>query len=178
MKKIFISIIKKPKNIIFLVTITALIFILLRLLPTYEILKNFYALPNITFSRKLEVFYQYIFEPFFRGTFQEKFSTIILSILTSLNILLFIIFAKRQGKILSGKGFFASLSGMFLGLFGVGCISCGAFVLAPVITFLGLGTYTGKFIEHAGLISNIGIALVIISILYLLKQISKPLICK
>lgn len=151
---------------------------LLRLLPVYEILKNFYSLADISFTRKIEVFNQYIFESFVHGTFQEKFSTITLSILSSFNILLFIIFAKRQRKFLVGKSFFASLSGIFLGLFGVGCVSCGAFVLAPIITFLGFGAYLNQFIKHAGLISNIGIIFVLISIFYLLKQISKPMICK
>ena len=178
MKSEFISIIKKPKNIISIVLASIVIFIILRLLPVYKILSNFYSLPNISFSRKLEVFYQYIFEPFLQALPQEKFTTIILSLLTSLNILLFFIFSKRQRKMLSGKSFFASLSGMFLGLFGIGCISCGAFILAPVITFLGFGVYINIFINHSRLISNIGIALVLISIIYLLKQISKPLVCK
>ncbi len=178
MKKTCITIIKKPKNIFFIISVSIIIFILLRFLPVYRILFDFYSLPGISFARKLEIFYQYIFDPFLNALFQEKFITITLSILTSFNILLFIIFAKRQKKILSGKGFFASLSGIFLGLFGIGCISCGAFVLAPIITFIGLGAYINKFIENANIISNIGIVFVIISIVYLLKQISKPLMCK
>ena len=62
--------------------------------------------------------------------------------------------------------------------FGVGCLSCGFLIMAPVLTFLGLGAYLGKVGEHALLVSYGGMILVIISILYLLKKIGEHLICE
>lgn len=177
MRKTFLLIIKKPKNIIFLISASILIFTILRFLPVYKILNDFYSLKGISWGRHLEVFSEYVFDPFFTAGLYEKISSIILSLLTSFNLLLFIIFAKKQKKFLSGKGFFATLSGIFLGFFGVGCISCGAFILAPIITFVGLGAYTTYFIEHANIIAALGIIFVIFSSIYLLKQIAKPMVC-
>jgi len=172
------TIIVKPKNIIFLILGSFVVFTLLRVFPVYEILSDFFTISNITAMRRFEVFNEYVYDSFLTATLSEKITTISLSILTAMNVLLFTLFTKRQRSMLSGKGFFATLSGMVLGLFGVGCLSCGAFVLAPIITFLGLGTYMKFFVEYASIISYIGIIFVLISNIYLLRKISKPMVCE
>jgi hypothetical protein len=178
MRKTSLSIFKKPRNIIFLLIGSILMFTLFRVIPVYQILSDFFSLPGLSAMRRFEVFSEYVFDSFLTATLSEKISTITLAVLTTMNLLLFALFTKRQRTMLSGKGFFATASGMILGLFGVGCISCGAFVLAPVITFIGLGTYMKYFIEYASIISYAGIILVLISNIYLLRKISKPMVCK
>ena len=154
------------------------IFVLLRIAPVFEILKNSYKIPGLSFPRKWDIFIEYVFQTFCDINTAEQLLIIILSILTALNIVLFVIFAKRQRKMLSKRSLAASLSGMVLGLFGVGCLSCGVLILAPLLTFLGLGAYLGNFAEYAVTISYVGMVLVILSSLYLLKKISEPLICE
>lgn len=152
-------------------------FTILRILPVFEILKNSYKIPGIGITRKFELFWDYSFLSFFNISRAEQFLVLALSTLTTLNIILFIIFARRQQQMLLKRSFVASLSGMFFGLFGVGCLSCGVLILAPLVTFLGLGAHLANFAQHAITISYIGMVLVIISSLYLLKKISDPLVC-
>ena len=173
----FINIMRKWKNSITLVIGSCVLFIILRILPVYEILKNSYKIPGISFSRKWELFIEYTFQSFVDISLGEQFIIFALSILTTFNIILFIIFARKQQKILSKRSFAASISGMVLGLFGVGCLSCGFLILAPLITFIGLGAYIGDFTQYAITISYGGIVLVIFSIFYLLKKISEPVVC-
>ena len=173
----FINIIKRPWNIIILALSSFVIFILLRIVPVYEILKNSFKIPGLSLVRKWDIFTEYVFTSFCDITLGEQFLIVSLSILTAFNIILFVIFARRQSTLLSKRTAFASFSGMFLGLFGVGCLSCGVLILAPLITFVGLGAYLGDFTQYALMISYIGVFLVIISILYLLKKISDPLVC-
>ena len=178
MKKTFLSIIKKPKNRVFIFIMSLLVFILLRIIPVFEILKDFYSLAGITAVRKISIFYEYTLLSFFDTGLLEQILLVLLSVFSAFNILFFILFARRQKKMLSKRSFFAAVSGMFFGLFGVGCISCGAFVLAPIITFLGFGAYIGFFTAHALLITCIGIGLVFLSAVYLLHNLSQPLVCK
>ncbi len=171
------SIFKQPKNIIIWFLGSFLIFLILRILPVYGILKNAFSILDISFGRKRELFNDYIFRTFTEINFSEQLLIVLLSVLTALNIILFIMFVQRQRKILSGKSFISSISGMFLGLFGVGCLSCGFLIMAPLLTFLGLGGYILNIAQYAELISYAGVFLLVISIYYLLKQLSKPLIC-
>jgi hypothetical protein len=173
----FIHILKHPKNIIALVFGSFITFTILRILPVFEILKNSYKIPNIGIARKFDLFWDYSFRSFCDISSGEQFLILVLSILTPFNIILFIIFVRRQRRMLSKRSFAASVSGMLLGLFGVGCLSCGVLILAPLITFLGLGAYLGNFAQYAITISYVGMILVIISSIYLLKKISEPFIC-
>jgi len=177
MLQILWSIIKRTKNSIALLITGFIIFTLLRIIPVFKILKSSFGIPNISFSRKWELFNEYVYQSFFDISAVEQSLAILLSLLTALNIILFIIYAKRQKQLLAQKSFIASISGMFLGLFGIGCLSCGVVILAPLITFLGLGVYAGAFIKYALVLASIGIVLVLISNAYLLKKISEPLIC-
>lgn len=178
MLNIFINLFKKVKNITFLIVMSLLIFISLRVLPVYDILKHSFSIQGMSATRKMDLLYEFTITTFTEGMPQEQVIVILLSVLTAINILLFVIFAKRQRKILSGKSFLASISGMLLGLFGVGCLSCGVLIMAPLLTFVGLGSYLGGAIEYAVWIAYVGIIFVISSIIYLLKKISEPLVCK
>ena len=167
------------KNFIFFLILGSLmIFCLLRTFPFYEQISAAFDLPNMTKSLKLGVLIEYGFSTFPFAGFIEQFLQISLSIFTTLNILLFMVFAKQQQRFLKHQSFWGGLSGMFLGVFGVGCISCGAFVLAPIITFLGFSSYLHFFAMHATQISFIGVFLVIISCLFVLKKLSSPTSCK
>ena len=177
MLTVFTSIFRKPKNIIALLIGSLIIFFILRVLPIYEILHNSYKIPGISFQRKQELFFDYTLGSFLDIPVIEQVLVISLSLFTVINLILFIVFARRQRKILSKRSFIASVSGMFLGLFGVGCLSCGALIMAPLLTFIGFGAYLGSFAEYALWISITGVLFVLFSIFYLLKKISEPMIC-
>jgi len=174
----FISVFRKTKNNIALVIGSFVVFIMLRIIPVFNILKHSYTISEMTVARKIDLFLDYTLATFLEASSVEQFIVVALSILTVINIILFVVFARRQQKMLSKRSFFASVSGMFLGLFGVGCLSCGVLIMAPLLTFIGLGSYLGNFAQYALWLSFGGMIFVIISILYLLKKISEPMICR
>lgn len=173
----FKNIFFKLNTIILLGVGSLFLFFILRVVPVYNILKNSFSIPTMTLSRKIDLFFQYTWSAFLDISFTEQFLTIALAFATVMNIILLIKYAQRQQKILSGKSFFASVSGIVLGLFGVGCVSCGVLFLAPVISFIGLGAYLGGITQYALVLSYAGLALVLVSIWYLLKKLSEPLVC-
>lgn len=178
MQSFFMRIISRTKNIIFILSSSILFFILLQILPIWKILKSISLIPNINFWRAIDLYYEYIFKSFIHLSFLQAFFIITLSLLLSFNILLFFLYIKRQRKIFAGKSFLASVSGAFLGLLGVGCSSCGALLITPILVFLGLESHLQYFVEHTIFVSFLGILFVFLSILYLLYQLSKPLVCK
>lgn len=177
MKKIFCNLFNKPSFVLYHALGTFFIFTLLRIIPVYHILADFYRISHVSYTRKISVFCEYVFLSFFDALWYEQAALILLSFLVSLNFMLFVIFAKRQKKMLSKRSFIASLSGMIFGLFGVGCLSCGALIAAPLLTVLGFGAYLGFFTSNAFFIMCIGIFCIVMSIMYLLYQLSRPAVC-
>jgi len=172
-----VKIFSKKKNIIIGLLVSAIIFVILRVIPVYMILKTTFIIPGVKWSRKYELFTDYVLTSFFEIAFVEQLLIILLALATAVNMIVFYYYIKRQQKILSGKSFFASASGMFLGIFGIGCLSCGVLVVAPIVSALGLGAYIAGITQYALLLSYVGLTFIIFSIGYLLHQLSKPLVC-
>lgn len=170
---------RKKRSIFALALLSFFFFTLLKLIPVYHILRDSFRVPGMPLLRKAQLFYSYTYATCADHLWNSRLVTILLSILIALNIFLFVAYAKRQGKFIlaTHKTFLASIGGIILGFFGIGCISCGAFILAPLITFLGLGAYMQFFQSNAYLISVIGLVFVLFSNFYLLYQLSKPITC-
>ncbi len=167
-------ILKNKKNFVSFIFLSIIFFVFFRLIPQYEIIKNFFSLPGISFSRRLEVIQGYLFTGIASESFVEFLITFIFPILISLNLIIFIYYVKKQARYFSKRGAALSFTGIFLGIFGLGCLSCGALLLAPLLSFLGLSFLAqfGPQMAIAGLIFVFG------SIVYLLWQLAHPSVCE
>lgn len=177
MFRLLINILQRPKNIIAVVIGSILLFSLFRMTPQIHIIINFWYLDSVSLIRKLEVLYQYSYGLYSVWYLFDTIVVGLLSVFTVVNIIVFIQYYKRQKKVLNKGSLLATGTGMFLGVFGVGCISCGAIVLAPLLSALGiLGSL--QMLPYAGReLAVIGLIMVFLSTLYLLHQLNKPLIC-
>jgi len=112
-------------------------------------------------------------------TITSAIITIVISLLFGINIclLIYLVHFSQAGnfnKINSALSF----GGLFSGLFGIGCATCGTFVLSSL---LGLFDLTGVllFLPFKGEeIGFLGIVLLIFSIYFSLKKITELKICK
>lgn len=174
---LLISLLKRKKNIIVLVIGTISLFTLLRVIPQIHIIYDFWLLHGVNLSRKFEILYEYSFGTFSLWGWFDTTTSIILSFATVINIIVLVIYFKRQRKVLNKGSLAATSAGMVLGMFGVGCVSCGALVLAPILSYLGLlGAL--ELLPFAGReLVIVGLLLVIASTVYLLKKLNQPLIC-
>ena len=170
---------KKKGNIFVLFLLSFFFFTILKVIPVYHILRDFYRIPNISLTRRMQIFYDYTYATCNDHLWNSRIVTIFLAVLIALNVFLFFVYAKRQGKFIAAthKTLLTSIGGIILGFFGIGCISCGAFILAPLITFLGFGAYMQFFQSNAYIISVVGLVFVFLSNFYLLYQLSRPITC-
>jgi hypothetical protein len=172
------SILWQTKNILALSIGSVLLFVILRILPQFHIIRDFWKLSTVDVVRKFEVFYNYSLGSYSTWYFFETSLTILLTIATVLNIIIFIRYFKRQKKVLNKGSLLTTSAGLFLGMLGVGCISCGAIILAPLLSVLGLlGAL--EILPFAGReLVVIGLLFIIGSSYYLLRQLNQPLLCK
>lgn len=174
-----VRILKKKRNLFLLNFLGFIFFIIFISFSQLEFFKtSFLYLYNESFLIYLKTFFLVFREILFGFSFLNILFTVVLSLLLSLNFILLSLLYKKQKIVFKSKSFASSLAGIFLGFFGIGCISCGAFVLAPLLAFLGLGAYVNYFVQNMFLISILSLVLLVFSNIYLLYQIKKPLVCK
>lgn len=145
-------------------------------------------LPNLSFVREIT------FSPFF--TITEKISILLSSLgafqtnlrpfgrlvlvtavlLFGLNVSLFSFYIKRRVKLEKEAGM--SIGGMLAGLIGIGCASCGSFILASIFGMSASAAFIGLLPFRGQEFGILGIIILGLSIILIAKKIQEPLICK
>lgn len=160
-----------------LTLLAALILLLFSIwLPNLSFVGQIATSPFFTISQKIGILwgsleaFQTNLRPF------SRIALIIVSLLFGLNVSLFSFYLKQRVRLEKEAG--VGLGGIILGVLGVGCASCGSFIITSVlgasasIAFLGLLPLKGQefFV--------IGILMLGLSIFLISKKIHEPLICK
>ena len=104
--------------------------------------------------------------------------TILIALLFGMNVSLLTYYIRSQKKVLKGKDTASGLGGLVAGVFGVGCASCGTFILTSVLGLLGVGgviAYLPLGGEEFGIL---GVMLLLYSVYALGKRIEAPLVCE
>lgn len=167
---------KKEYSILFL-SIAVVFFIALRSLPHWSLFTQFFALPDISWMRRWEVFYEYAILSIHGAMPYEQFISVALPLMIALNFVITLAYYKQRAMLFRGKSIFASGVGLFLGLFGIGCFACSGLLLAPILTMMGLSgavaalPYRGLEIGVVGVVLLGGVSMV------LLSQMGKGQVC-
>ena len=177
MLKELLRIFSNKKNILYFFLIYFFIFFLFRIYPDFIL--YFEILNSKYFSGELfwNFFWKKTILSFSFQLFWDSFVVISVPFLISLNIILFKELYYKHKVFLKGKSFFALLSGMFLGFFGVGCFACSGLIFASLISALGLSAFFDILPYQGREVSFLGIFILLISSIYILKKIKNPIVC-
>lgn len=180
MYMIDIKYLKKSFNLVFsskiyivLAILVALLFLLLAIIiPSFSVIKFFWN-NNILHINIFKLLINYFIG---NTTFYARFLTMVISILSGINIAMLVFYLRRRVKLEKNAG--TGIVGIIFGLLGVGCASCGSIIfssffgLAATSSFLGILPFQGK---EFGVI---GIVLLLWSIYSIAKKVQNPLLCK
>jgi hypothetical protein len=118
------------------------------------------------------------------GSLQTNFTVLtgsyllLVGVLFGVNIALLVYYIRRQQSLArSAKTHLTSLGGMVSATFGIGCAACGSVILTAVFGLAGTGTLLAWLPLHGLEFGVVGIVLLWLSIYYLTKRISDPLVC-
>lgn len=154
-----------------------LAFVFAVLLPNVGLIAGVFSNSSATLLTKVSIVMSLL------GGIQTNFSllsagyTIAIAILFGLNIAM-IVYLIRKRRQLGGKTLTVGIGGIASGLFGVGCASCGAFLLAAVLSSVGAIGLLAYLPLRGGELGLLGVALLIISLVLISKKITEPLMCK
>lgn len=103
---------------------------------------------------------------------------LLLALLFTINLVLLLFYIRRAQRMTGGKR--ASLSGVagtVAGLLGIGCAACGSVIIAGLTAALGVPSLLLFLPLNGSEFAILGIVLLAISIHFLVKKISDPLVC-
>ncbi len=156
---------------------SACVFVVIRALPHLVLFQQFFALPDITVMRRLEVFYEYAILSIHSATTYDQIISFALPLVFAFNIVVMRAYYRAHSAIFRGKGLGASATGLFLGLFGIGCFACSGLLLAPLLTFIGLGGAVAVLPYRGMEIGALGIIIMLVTSFFMMRKLASAQTC-
>ncbi len=106
--------------------------------------------------------------------------TILIALLFSINISMLLYYILRQRRIFKDVkgGVGAGLGGLVSGFLGIGCASCGTFVLTAILSLFGISWILAYLPLKGQELGLLAIGLLIYSIRIINKKINAPMVCQ
>lgn len=167
---------KNWRYVVLALFISFLLFLFAVWLPNFSFVKEIITSQYFNAPEKVSILlnslkaFQTNFQPF------GRIMIIAVSLLFGVNMSLFSFYLKRRVRLQKEAGL--SAGGIMAGMLGVGCASCGSFIISSLlgtsasVAFLGFLPLKG---QEFAIISIVILGLSIISIA---KKVQEPLICK
>jgi len=176
-KNAFIEVFKNKSYLLLAGATTLLTFAFAVWLPNIRLLLSLVTDPTVPISVKVS-FPIRLFESIATNfTTLSASYTIIIALLTGINVALFVYYVKRQRR-LAQEGLMVGSVGIVSGVLGMGCAACGSLILTSLLgTAGGIGVIA--FLPlRGGEFGILGVALLGIATYLLAKQIEKPMVCE
>lgn len=104
-------------------------------------------------------------------------STVATAILFGLNVAMVIFFLRRRLTNIKQTGVAVGFLGVISGIFGVGCATCGSFLLMTLLTWFSAGALIMVLPLKGGEFGLLGIILLLLSLYLTARQIENPVTC-
>ena len=104
--------------------------------------------------------------------------TIVIAVLFGVYIAMLTYFLKRRIKEVRQDGVATGFLGIASGILGVGCATCGSFLLTSVLSIVGASGTLALLPLGGNEFGIIGVILLAVSLYMTAKQIENPLVCK
>lgn len=163
----------------FAAAVALLVVSVMLLLPNLSAITQVFGVPSLSLGAKLS----FVFSLY--GTLTTNFSLfsalnlLLLAILSGINLALLLYYIRRQQVATkNAKLHVVSAGGIISGFFGIGCAACGSVIATALLGSLGAGWVLALLPFHGVEFGVIGVVLLLVSIKYLIRKISDPLICR
>ena len=110
------------------------------------------------------------------STLWSRWLVFLVSILAGINFSMLIFYLRRKIKLEKSAG--TGFVGIIVGIFGVGCASCGSVVLSSIFGYTATTNFLATLPFHGIEIGILGLLLLLLSIYLLASKIQNPSVCK
>lgn len=147
-------------------------------LPNLRLIAHTLFQSNIAIGDKISLLLNLMGSIWTNFTVFSAITTIVIAVLFGVNIATIVYFIRKRGAILSGGSFFASIGGVGSGIIGIGCATCGSFVLSAILPVVGAVGVIALFPLKGKEFGILSMSLLLISISAMARKIIEPVVCK
>jgi hypothetical protein len=169
---------RKPIYIVIAIVTSTLVFVSAVWLPNLSLIVEVMGHSKIPFSQRLDLPISLLGSITTNFTLFSASYTIAIAVLFGINLAMMIYFLKRKIVQVKKSGLATSFFGITSGVLGMGCASCGSFLLTSLLTFFGVSSILAYLPLGGEEFGIAGVILLIISIYATAKKILNPSVCK
>ena len=156
------------------------VFVLATWLPNLGLVWQIAASASVPFADKVKVLTALIGSIGTNFTLFSALSTVAIAALFGANVAVMAYYFRARRQLLGQAGqagTAAGLGGLASGFFGVGCAACGAFVLGPVLAFVGASGLIALLPFGGEEFGALGVAMLGYSLVLTARKIGEPVAC-
>ncbi|MCH8049615.1 hypothetical protein IH979_02795 [Patescibacteria group bacterium] len=169
------TIFTRPTYLLLASVIAVLILILAIWLPNLSFVTQTALSSSYSVGEKVTILWASLGAIQTNFTFLSRTFTILVAVLTGVNITMFVYYLKRRFRMEKSAG--TSIAGMLVGLLGVGCAACGSVILSSIFGLGATASFIGLFPLRGSEFGILGVVLLLWANYSLAKKIQQPLVC-
>tara|TARA_B100000745_G_scaffold300564_1_gene255323 strand:- start:9139 stop:9675 length:537 start_codon:yes stop_codon:yes gene_type:complete len=144
-------------------------------LPNWKLIYTVFTAPSVSFFEAISVVLGLFLSIGTNFTIVSASYTIVIAILFGVNVSLLTYYITRKRGAF-GTGGVLGAGGLVSGVFGVGCASCGTFILTSLLTFVGVGGLLTMLPLKGEEFGILGVALIGYATYWTMRKIEEPLL--
>ncbi len=170
------TIVKNWKYGILALVIAIIMLVFAIWLPNLSFMRSIIISPVFSISQKIGILLGSLKAFETNLTLLSQVNTLILSLLFGVNMSLVVYYLNQRIHLQKSAGL--SVGGIFSGLIGIGCASCGSFIFTSIFGMSASAVFLARLPFQGQEFAFLGIAILAFAIVATIKKIKEPLICE
>lgn len=159
------------------ILISLLVFTLAVWMPNIRLIFDILSSNTISVLEKMQFLFSFYSSIATNFTVVSASYTIAIAILFGISVVLLTYYIKERRAVIAGSGVATGVGGLISGVFGIGCATCGTFILTSLLAVFGAGGVLA-FLPFGGEeFGFLGVGLLMYSVYMISKKINESIIC-
>lgn len=169
---------RKPKYALLALVTSFVIFMFAVWLPNFRLIVKVIGSSSASFLQKLGLPTSLLGSITTNFTLLSAAYTITIAILFGVNLAMVVYYLRRKMEAVERGGIATGFFGIASGVFGMGCVACGSFLLTSALSLFGASGIPAFLPLAGGAFSILAVILLLISIYLTARQIENPAVCR
>ena len=177
-QRVLLKVFSRPAYITLALSIAVLVLSFAVWFPNWRLIFIVIGSSSVSFTEAVGVLLGLFLSIGTNFTILSAFYTIAIAVLFGINVALLVYYVSMRRGVFQGRGGAFGVGGLISGIFGIGCASCGTFILTAVLSLVGAGGIIAFLPLGGKEFGILGVILIGYATYWTVKKIEEPMVCK